>query len=119
MPKGLEQNAELGPGQTAQPMELPWSDFKVEMPSGTGTPSSLWDVSLQLSRRLVSIFEFDPHGKRPVHDDLRFAADPLWRDWIWFFEYFDGETGRGLGASHQTGWTALVAKLIDQLARHS
>ncbi len=94
-------------------------EFKVEMPSGSGNQTLLWDISLQLSRRLVSLFEPDSEGKRPVHTDLRFASDPLWQDWIWFYEYFDGETGRGVGASHQTGWTALVAKLIDQLARHS
>jgi hypothetical protein len=63
----------------------------------------------------VSIFLPNDNGKRPVHEDSRYASDPLWKDYLLFFEYFHGDTGRGVGASHQTGWTAVVAKLIDQL----
>jgi hypothetical protein len=64
---------------------------------------------------MVSIFLADPNGKRPVHEDARYATDPLWKDLLLFYEYFHGDSGRGVGASHQTGWTAVVAKLIDQL----
>ncbi len=90
-------------------------DWKVEFPTGSGRTKSLLEVSGEISRRLVSIFEPDETGRRPVHEDLRYANDPLWKDLLLFFEYFHGDNGRGVGASHQTGWTALVGKLIDQL----
>ena len=68
--------------------------------------------------RLSAIFAPGPDGRRPVFgSDERSQTDPAWRDRLLFYEYFDGDTGAGLGASHQTGWTALVAKLLDQLAR--
>lgn len=89
--------------------------WQVEYPSGSGQWLSLDEVSKQLSHRLVSLFLPDATGKRPIHGDARYAEDPLWRDLILFYEYFHGDSGRGLGASHQTGWTAIVAKLIDQL----
>ncbi len=91
-------------------------DWKVEYPTGSGKYADLWKVSLDLSARLSSLFIADAHHKRPVHENPRYAEDPLWNDYLLFFEYFHGDTGRGLGASHQTGWTSLVAKLIDQRA---
>jgi Mannosylglycerate hydrolase MGH1-like glycoside hydrolase domain len=89
-------------------------DFKVECPTGSGRQRTLWDVAGDLSRRLSHIF-LRSNGRRPVYGDTElFQQDPFWRDLILFYEYFHGETGRGLGASHQTGWTALVAKLLEQ-----
>jgi hypothetical protein len=93
-------------------------DFRVECPTGSGTLLTLDEVAAELSRRLESIFTPSPAtGRRPFFgSDVR-GDDPLWRDLILFSEYFHGDTGAGLGASHQTGWTALVAKLIDQTGR--
>jgi hypothetical protein len=89
-------------------------DFKVECPTGSGRMMTLWEVATELSRRLSSIFLRGAHG-RPVYGaNERFQTDPHWRDLILFHEYFHGDTGRGLGASHQTGWTAVVAKLLEQ-----
>lgn len=69
----------------------------------------------ELSRRLIRLFLRTPDGRRPVYGHLeKFQCDPHWRDYIQFYEYFHGDNGRGVGASHQTGWTALVAKLIEQ-----
>ena len=80
----------------------------------------LWRVSLELSRRLSSIFLCGDDGHRPVsRDKKRFENDPAWCDLVLFHEYFHGDTGAGLGASHQTGWTALVAKLLEQSTRSS
>ena len=90
-------------------------DWKVECPTGSGQHLSLLEVAAELSRRSVSLFMPNESGKRPVHEDPRYATDPLWKDLVLFFEYFHSETGRGVGASHQTGWTSVVAKLIDQL----
>ena len=89
-------------------------DFTVECPTGSGVLMTLDEVADHLSRRLEGIFLPDATGRRPV-----FAADPAGGDPLWdadplFFEYFHGDTGAGLGASHQTGWTALVAKLLEQ-----
>ena len=90
-------------------------DFRVECPSGSGRQMSLWDVSAELSRSLTHIFLRDGNGRRPVYGGSdKFQIDPHWRDLILFYEYFHGETGVGLGASHQTGWTGLVAKLLEQ-----
>jgi hypothetical protein len=89
--------------------------LKVEFPTGSGELMNLWDVSAQLSKRLVRLFHRDSDGRRPVYGRVeKFQQDPYWRDLILFYEYFHGDTGYGLGASHQTGWTALVAKLIEQ-----
>jgi len=89
------------------------NEFKVECPTRSGNWMTLSEVADELSRRLCRIFQRDDHGRRPVFGDLKqFQSDSSWRDFIWFYEYFHGDTGRGLGASHQTGWTALVAKLI-------
>jgi hypothetical protein len=90
-------------------------DFKVECPTGSGNLMSLWDVATNLSCRLVKIFQRGSDGRRPVFGgNQKFQTDPNWRDLILFYEYFHGDNGAGLGASHQTGWTALVAKLIQQ-----
>jgi hypothetical protein len=91
--------------------------FTVECPTGSGRMLTLWEVAAELSRRLTRIFTRDTSGRRAVHGDLAtFQSDPYWRDLVLFHEYFHGDTGRGLGASHQTGWTGLVAKLIQQIA---
>ena len=91
--------------------------FTVECPTGSGRMLTLWQVADELSKRLTSIFLADRHGRRPVfgHEEL-FQQDPHWRDLVAFHEYFHGDTGAGVGASHQTGWTALVAKLLQQQA---
>ncbi|MEG4211934.1 MGH1-like glycoside hydrolase domain-containing protein [Microcoleus sp. S13_B4] len=92
-------------------------DFKVEFPTGSGVMLNLWEVALQLEQRLNSIFLRGKDGKRPVYGSLeKFQNDPHWRDMILFHEYFHGDNGAGLGASHQTGWTALIAKLIQQVS---
>jgi hypothetical protein len=89
--------------------------FKVEFPTGSGQPMTLAAVAAELSRRLTRIFLRDPDGRRPVHGGAEvFQADPHWRDLVLFYEYFHGDNGAGLGASHQTGWTGLVAKLLQQ-----
>ncbi|HET7371845.1 MAG TPA: hypothetical protein VFJ20_00640, partial [Gemmatimonadaceae bacterium] len=88
--------------------------FRVEHPTGSGRMLTLWEVSVELSRRLIGLF-VRHEERRPVFGNLdRFQRDPAWRDLLLFHEYFHGDTGAGLGASHQTGWTALVAKLIQQ-----
>jgi hypothetical protein len=89
-------------------------DLTVEMPESDG-PEPLWDVSARLSRRLIGLFRKDADGERPVFggEDL-FQDDPHWQDYPLFYEYFHGDNGAGIGASHQTGWTALVAKLLQQ-----
>jgi hypothetical protein len=82
---------------------------------GAGHPVPFRDLARDIARRLAGIFLVDAHGRRPVWGgDERFAADPAWRDELLFFEYFHGDSGAGLGASHQTGWTALVANLIAE-----
>ena len=89
--------------------------FRVELPTGSGRSASLWDAATELSRRLSRIFLRGPDGRRPVFGGTeKFQTDPQFRDYVPFHEYFHGDTGAGLGASHQTGWTALVAKLIQQ-----
>lgn len=89
--------------------------FKVECPTGSGVYLTLDQVADELGRRLVAIFLRNEHDMRPVYGgQWRFQADPHWRDHILFHEYFHGENGAGLGASHQTGWTGLVATLLDQ-----
>jgi hypothetical protein len=91
------------------------NDFKVEFPTGSGNMLSLWEVAGELSRRLSQLFLQDANGQRAVHfGDTKFRDDPNWRDLVLFYEYFDGDTGRGLGASHQTGWTGLVTKMLQQ-----
>ncbi len=89
--------------------------FTVEFPTGSGRRAHLWDVAADLSRRLVRIFLKDERGRRPVFGGTEiFQADPNFSDHVLFYEYFHGDEGAGIGASHQTGWTGLVAKLIQQ-----
>jgi Glycosyl hydrolase family 63 C-terminal domain len=89
--------------------------YLVEHPTGSGQMQSLWQITADLSRRVAGLFLRDPTGRRPVFGANELVqSDPYWRDLVPFYEYFDGETGAGLGASHQTGWTALVAKLLEQ-----
>jgi hypothetical protein len=89
--------------------------FKVECPAGSGQMLTLWEVAAELSRRLSRIFLRDERGRRPVYGGTeKFQTDPHWRDLVLFHEYFHGDNGAGLGASHQTGWTGLVAKLLQQ-----
>ena len=93
-------------------------DFKVECPTGSGKYLTLFEVAKEISRRLGSIFMRDSEGKRPVYGGTKkFQDDPHWRDYILFFEYFHGDNGAGLGASHQTGWTGLIARALDLFAR--
>ena len=92
--------------------------FRVERPTGSGKWMSFAQVARDLSGRLARLFLRDSSGARPCFgDDRRFAADPHWRELLRFHEYFHGDTGRGLGASHQTGWTALVVRCIEDAAR--
>jgi hypothetical protein len=92
--------------------------FRVECPRGSGRLLSLAEVSREIAARLASLFRPDERGFRPWHGgDPRYALDPHWRELCLFHEYFHGESGRGLGASHQTGWTALAVRLIEDLAR--
>jgi hypothetical protein len=89
--------------------------YKVEFPKGSGELRNLWEIAASLSRGLSRIFLRDENGRRPVYGAReKLQTDPHFRDYIHFFEYFHGETGEGLGASHQTGWTGLVAKLLEQ-----
>jgi hypothetical protein len=89
--------------------------FRVECPTGSGKMMTLWEVAEELSRRLNRLFLPDAAGARPAHGaDLRYRDDPYWKDLVLFYEYFHGDTGAGAGASHQTGWTGLVAKLLQQ-----
>ena len=88
--------------------------FKVECPTGSGRMMNLFEVSREIATRLARIFLRDEKGRRPVHGGAeKFQTDPHWRDCILFYEYFHGDNGAGLGASHQTGWTGLVARLIQ------
>lgn len=90
-------------------------DFKIECPAGSGQMMNLWEVAIELSQRMIRIFLKTESGQRPVYGDLEiFQTNPHWRDLILFHEYFHGDNGAGLGASHQTGWTGVVAKLIQQ-----
>jgi hypothetical protein len=93
--------------------------FKVECPTGSGKEMTLWEVASELSHRLMSIFLRDSSGRRPVYGGIeKFQNDPHWRDFILFHEYFHGDNGAGIGASHQTGWTGVVAKLIQQCGEY-
>jgi hypothetical protein len=90
-------------------------DFKVECPTGSGNWMTLWDVAAELSRRLTRMFLRNDAGVRPANAaNSLYSDDAHWRDLVLFYEYFHGDDGRGVGASHQTGWTGLVAKLLQQ-----
>ena len=91
--------------------------FQIECPTGSGQVRNLQGVAVELAERLGSLFVSHGDRPRPCHGSFaRYADDPHWRDYVLFYEYFDGDTGRGLGASHQTGWTALVAPLLEDCA---
>jgi hypothetical protein len=95
-------------------------DFKVEFPARSGNMLTLWDVAAELSRRLSQIFLRDDKGERPVYRGIqKFQSDPNWNELILFHEYFHGDTGSGVGASHQTGWTGLVTKTLQQSGESS
>ncbi len=90
----------------------------VEVPTGSGQWVDLHQAARMIARRLIRLFEPDASGRRPCHGDYHpYATIPTWKDLLLFYEYYDGDTGRGCGASHQTGWTALVASLIRRYAR--
>jgi len=91
------------------------NSFEVEFPTGSGQKMNLWQVAAELSRRLNDIFLRDANGRRAAFGDVeKFQTDPHWRDLLLFHEYFHGDSGSGIGASHQTGWTGLVTKLLQQ-----
>jgi hypothetical protein len=91
------------------------AEFQVNHPTHSARRLPLWDVAKEISRRLTHIFLRGPDGRRPVYGGTEtFQTDPHWRDLIQFHEYFHGDNGAGIGASHQTGWTGLVAKLLQQ-----
>jgi len=93
-------------------------DFKVECPTGSGQYMTLFEVAKELARRIGGTFLRGADGRRPVYGGTaKFQDDPHWRDLILFFEYFHGDNGAGLGASHQTGWTGLVALMLDVFGR--
>lgn len=93
-------------------------NFKIECPTGSGKRLNLFEVSKEIASRLTRIFLKDKTGRRPVYGGAeKFQIDPHWRDLILFYEYFHGDNGAGLGASHQTGWTGLVAKVIELFGR--
>jgi len=94
-------------------------DFKIECPTGSGKWLTLWEVASEISQRMINIFLKNSAGLRPVYGGSeKFQKDPHWKDFILFYEYFHGDNGAGIGASHQTGWTGLVAKLIQQMGEY-
>ena len=93
-------------------------NFKIECPTGSGNLMNLFEVAREIANRLESIFLRDKSGRRPVYGGTeKFQTDPHWKDYILFYEYFHGDNGAGLGASHQTGWTGLVGKMIELFGR--
>ncbi len=93
-------------------------NFKIECPTGSGKLMNLFEVAHEIANRLEAIFLRDKSGRRPVYGGTeKFQSDPQWKDYVLFYEYFHGDNGAGLGASHQTGWTGLVAKLIEIFGR--
>jgi hypothetical protein len=93
------------------------NELTVECPTGSGRQMNLYQVAEEITRRLASIFLCDADGRRPVNGDARkYQEDPHWRDCIQFYEYFHGDNGRGIGASHQTGWTGVIARAMHLFA---
>jgi hypothetical protein len=93
-------------------------ELKVQCPTGSGPYMTLFEVAEEIQRRLTGIFLRDATNRRPVYGGTKkFQEDPNWQDLILFYEYFHGDNGAGLGASHQTGWTGLVAAMLDLFAR--
>jgi hypothetical protein len=105
--------------ETLEIYYLFWGDeLRVECPTGSGQMMTLIEVAHELGRQLGSTFLRDANGRRPCHgDDPRYATDPNWKDLVLFYEYFHGDTGRGLGANHQTGWTAAVVRCFHRAAQ--
>jgi hypothetical protein len=92
--------------------------LRVEFPTGSGELMNLQEVANELRHRLVRLFLRDPEGRRPIYgSDRRFSEDPHWRDLVLFHEFFHAESGRGCGADHQTGWTALIARMLTDRGR--
>jgi hypothetical protein len=93
-------------------------DFKIECPTGSGRWMNLFDVAREITNRLIRIFLPDQSGRRSVYGGAQqFQTDPHWKDYLLFHEYFHGDNGAGLGASHQTGWTGLIARMIEFFGR--
>ncbi len=93
-------------------------NFRIECPTGSGNFMNLFEVAREIANRLTKIFLPDASGRRPVYGGTqKFQTDPLWKDYVLFYEYFHGDNGAGLGASHQTGWTGMIAKLIEVFGR--
>jgi hypothetical protein len=91
--------------------------FTMECPTGSGQHRNLKQIADEIERRLVQLFLKDSEGRRPCHgQDPRYSKDPHWKDLVLFYEYFHGDNGSGLGASHQTGWTALVSTILEHQA---
>jgi hypothetical protein len=91
---------------------------RVEFPTGSGNEMNLFEVAREISQRLIGVFRKDAEGHRPVNDRYEiYRSDPHFKDLVLFYEYFHGETGRGVGASHQTGWTGVVAELINRVSK--
>jgi hypothetical protein len=93
------------------------NEFTIECPTGSGRQMTLYEVAEEITRRLAGIFLRGSDGRRPVYGGTRkFQEDPHWRDYVLFYEYFHGDNGAGLGASHQTGWTGIVARAMHLFA---
>src|SRR5258708_39492804 len=93
------------------------NNFTVECPTGSGRQMNLYQVAEEITRRLAGMFRKDKAGRRPVNGgERKFQEDPHWRDCIQFYEYFHGDTGAGIGASHQTGWTGVIARAMHLFA---
>jgi hypothetical protein len=91
-------------------------DFRIECPTGSGRQMTLFEVARELGERLIRLFVRDAQGRRPLHGATeKFRTDPHWRDLVLFYEYFNGDTGAGIGASHQTGWTGCIARIIQTM----
>jgi len=96
------------------------NNFRIEFPTGSGQAMNLYEVAEQLAHRLMSIFTRNAEGLRPVFGSQQtFQHDPHWKDHLLFYEYFHGDNGAGIGASHQTGWSGLVANLIHYFATNT
>src|SRR5262249_21150121 len=93
------------------------NELTIECPTGSGRHLTLYQVAEEIARRLTRIFLRDEHGRRPVYGGTRtFQEDPHWRDYLSFYEYFHGDNGTGLGASHQTGWSGIIARAMHLFA---
>jgi hypothetical protein len=93
-------------------------NIRIECPTGSGRSMNLFDVAREITNRLIRIFLRDESGRRPVYGGTqKFQTDPHWKDYVLFYEYFHGDNGAGLGASHQTGWTGLIARMIELFGR--